>query len=552
MKPALLRLTRALALAPLLAPILSPILSPRAARADTLVVCTEASPDSLNAALSSANTSYDVSEQIGDRLVEMQPGGSALVPALAESWTVSEDGLRYTFKLRPNVAWQSSANFHPTRPMNADDVVFTFQRMFDHQGRWFRVGGSTYQVFQALIEPSLKSVTKTADDAVVFELKAPLAPLLSALSVQPFTIASAEYAAAMERAGTPEQLDLAPIGTGPFQLVQYQKDSLIRFRAFPGFWGRTTPDGVAGGVPDRAAKVDQLVFSITPDASVRFAKLRAGECQIARYPNPADLDAIRAVKGLGVVDSTIASISYLAFRTDLKPFDDVRVREALAISVDLDNLVKAVWQGSGTPTAALVPPALWGHDPNLRPRAHDPARAKALLAQAGYPDGFSTDLWAIPVARAYMPNGKRAAEMIQADWAKIGVKANIVSFEWGEYLRRLRLGEAKGPAMTGATWDYPDPSQLLVGLTCEALPTGRNAPHWCDRAFSDAVGQANLVTDQAARAALYRTAQARFFAEIPALQFADSRAFVALSDRVRGFHLHFLGGQPFGGVSLAP
>jgi dipeptide transport system substrate-binding protein len=350
----------------------------------------------------------------------------------------------------------------------------------------------------------------------------------------------------MDKAGTPEQLDLAPLGTGPFQLVQYQKDSLIRFRAFPGFWGKSVP-----GASDRAAKVDQLVFAITPDPSVRLAKLRADECQIARYPNPADIATMRATPHLTVAEGTIASLSYLAFRTDLKPFDDRRVREALAMAVDLDSLVKAVYQGSGTPAAALVPPSLWGHDAALKPRAYDPAKAKALLAEAGYPDGFSTDLWAIPVARAYMPNGRRAAEMIQADWAKIGVKANIVSFEWGEYLRRVRQGEAHGAAMTGATWDYPDPSQQMVNLTCAAVATGRNVPHWCDQAFSDAVMQANVVTDQARRAALYVEAQQRFFDEAPGLQFADARAFVGLRDDVRGFRLHFLGGQPFGGVSMA-
>jgi dipeptide transport system substrate-binding protein len=515
------------------------------ASADTLVVCSEASPDSLNAALSTANTSYDVSEQYGDRLVEMEVGGSTIVPALAESWTVSPDGLHYTFKLRHGVKWQSNAAFKPSRDLNADDVVFTFQRMLDHDGRWYRVGGGTYTVFQALIEPSLKSVTRTADDTVVFDLKTPLAPLLSALSVQPFTIASAEYAAALEKAGKPEQLDLVPIGTGPFQLVEYQKDSLIRFRAFPEFWGKG-----ADGVPDRSAKVDQLVFAITPDPSVRLAKLRANECQVARYPNPADLDTIKDTPGLSVADSTIASVSYLAFRTDMKPFDDKRVREALAIAIDLDHLVEAVYQGSGTPTAALVPPALWGHDADLKPRKPDPARAKTLLSDAGYPDGFTTELWAIPVARAYLPNGRRAAEMIQADWAKIGVKATIVGFEWGEYLRRVRLGEAHGAAMTGSTWDYPDPSQILLSLTCDAVPTGRNVPHWCDKAFSEAVMQANLVTDQSVRAALYRTAQERFFAEVPGLQFADARAFVAVRSNVRGFKLHFLGGQPFGGVGL--
>jgi dipeptide transport system substrate-binding protein len=515
------------------------------AEADTLVVCTEASPDSLSSALSTANTSFDVAEQYADRLVEMEIGGSKLVPALARSWDISEDGLRYTFRLRPGVRFQSNAAFKPSRDFNADDVVFSFNRMLDRTHRFNKVGGGNYPLFAALVEPGLKSVAKTDDMTVVFELKTPQAPLLSALSVQPFSIASAEYAAAMDKAGTPDQLDLNPIGTGPFQLVQYSKDSMVRFRAFAEFWGK------AGGMPERAAKVDSMVFAITPDAAVRLAKLRANECQVVRYPNPADVGAMKATPGVKVLENTIASVSYLAFKADKKPFDDRRVREALAVSIDLDNLVRAVYQGTGTPTAALVSAALWGHSDSLRPRPYDPARARALLAEAGLAGGFAIDLWATPVARAYMPNGRRAAEMIQADWAKIGVTARIVTFEWGEYLRRARNGEGDA-TMLGGTWDYPDPSQLTVGFTCAQIATGRNVGHWCSQVYSDLIDRAATVSDVAERTKLYVEAQQVFFDEVPSMLFAEARAFVATRDNVRGYKLHFFGGQPFGGVSLAP
>ncbi|OJY76305.1 MAG: ABC transporter substrate-binding protein [Rhodospirillales bacterium 70-18] len=517
-------------------------LAATAARADTLVVCTEASPDALNAALSTANTSFDVTEQIADRLVEMKVGGSEVVPGLAESWTISPDGLRYTFKLRHGVKWQSNAAFKPTRDFNADDVVFSFNRMLDKENPYYKVGGGNYPMFAALVQPNLKSVTKTGADTVVFELKSPLAPLLSTLSVQPFSISSAEYADAMLKKGTPDQLDLNPVGTGPFQLVQYQKDSLIRFRAFKQSW-------VVKGMPERAPRVDNLVFSITRDPSVRFARLQANECQVARYPNPADVPAMRKAKGVKLAESTIASVSYLALRTDKKPFDDVRVRRALAMAIDLKSLVDAVYQGTGTPAAALVSPALWSHNDSLKPRAYDPAGAKKLLAEAGYADGFSTDLWYIPVARAYMPNGQRAAEMIQADWAKIGVKAKLVTFEWGEYLRRVRLGEPD-VAMSGGTWDYPDPSQMMLGLTCEMVNAGRNVPHWCNKEFSALVQKANVVTDPKERAKLYYDAQQVFYDQVPGINFADARAYVGMRDTVQGFKLHFFGGQPFGGVSL--
>ncbi len=512
--------------------------------AGTLVVCTEASPDALNAQLSTANTSFDVAEQTSDRLIEMQTGGSALVPALAESWTISDDGLRYTFKLRHGVKWQSNAEFTPTRDFNADDVVFSFRRMSDPNDPFYKSAGGTFPMYEDLLANPLKSVTKTADDTVVFELNHPFSPLLSTLTVQAMSIVSADYAAALQKSGKLGDLDSNPIGNGPFHMTQYQKDAVVRFRAFPDFWG------IKAG-SDRAPKVDNLIFSVTPDPSVRFAKLRTNECQIARYPNPADLPAMRTSADLRVQDATIAALDYIRFKVDKPPLNDRRVRLALAEAIDLDDLVKAVYQGSGTPTAAMVPPALWGHDGALSPRKYDPDDAKRLLTEAGLPNGFKIDLWAIPVVRAYMPNGRRAAEMIQADWAKIGVQANIVTYEWGEYLKRARQGEGD-VVMLGGTWDYPDPSEIMLGFTCEAIRSGGNSGHWCNRTYSDAVNRANLATDLKERGKLYVTAQDAWEDDVAGMLFADVKASVALRKNVEGFKLHFLGGQPFGGVSVGP
>lgn len=518
-------------------------LSAEAQAAGTLVVCTEASPDALNAQLSTANTSFDVTEQTSDRLVEMETGSSKIVPGLAESWTVSEDGLRYTFKLRHGVKWQSNAGFKPSRDFNADDVVFSFRRMTDEQNPFYKVANGSFPMFTGLLGEPFKSISKTADDTVVFELKHPFAPFLSTLTVQSMSILSAEYAAQLEKAGTVSDIDSKPIGTGPFALVQYQKDALVRFRAFPEFWGNKTGS-------DRAAKVDNLIFTIAPDASVRLAKLQANECQIARYPNPADLPTARSNRDLVVQDSTISAINYIRFQISKPPLNNKRVREALAEAIDLDNLVKVVYQDTGKPTAAMIPPTLWGHNASVAPRKYDPQAARKLLAEAGFPNGFSLDLWAIPVVRSYMPNGRRAAEMIQANWADIGVKANIVSYEWGEYIKRARRGEGDA-VMLGGTWDYPDPSQQMLGFTCEAIkPGGSNYSNWCNKAYSDAVNKANLVTDQGKRAELYIAAQQAFHDDVPAVLFADVKASVIARKTVSGFKLHSLGGQPFGGVSV--
>jgi dipeptide transport system substrate-binding protein len=504
------------------------------AKADTLTICTEASPDALNAQLSS--TSFDVSEQVADRLVEMEPGGSEIVPSLAEAWQVSPDGLTYTFKLRKGVRFHSNRRFAPTREMNADDVVFSFRRMFDQSNPFFKSADGKFPEFLDLLQPSLQAVEKTDDRTVVFRLKSPLAPLLPTLSIQPFSILSEEYAARLTQLGRVADLDTELIGTGPFSFVRYDKDLSVRFHAFHGFWG----------APDRAAKVDSLVFAITPDASVRDAKVRANECQVARYPNLNDLTQLRADPNVQVQEVGMAATNYIYFNLDRKPFGDLRVRQAMAMAIDYDALASIAFHGA-IPAASLVPPALWGHNPALKPYRHDPQGAKKLLAEAGYPDGFTTDLWTIPVVRPYMPNGKRVAEMIQYDWEKIGVRARIVMYEWGEYLKRIRDGEAN-VAMLGDFWDYPDPSEVMLEFVCTSPD---NSPRFCNRSYDDLMRRANLVTDQAERARLYQKAQQIIYDNIPLVRLADMATFAAVRREVKGLRLQALGSQRYGGVSLA-
>ncbi|HEX5325847.1 MAG TPA: ABC transporter substrate-binding protein [Acetobacteraceae bacterium] len=521
-----------------LALLAAAFLTPRPVQADTLVVCTEASPDFLNPQLST--TSFDVGEQVFDRLLEIRTGGPELIPALAQSWTISPDGLIYTFELRHGVHWQSNARFTPTRTMNAEDVVFSFRRMFDKSDPFYQSADGNFPEFTDLLEANLAAVEQTSEDTVVFRLRKPSAPFLAALSMGAFPILSAEYAAHLKAAGRPRDLDRELIGTGPFSFVHYQKDAVVRLRAFPQFWGRT------GGQPDRAAKVNDLVFAITPNPSVRYAKLRTDECQIARYPNPADFPAMRANLDIRLLQAGIAATNYIYFDTAKQPFDDKRVRRALAMAIDMPNLIRAVFQGSGTSAAALVPVALWGHDPTLQPYSHDPTAAKDLLTEAGYPSGFATELWAMPVVRPYMPNARRAAEMIQSDWAKIGVQAKIVTYEWGEYLKRIRDGDSPA-GILGDIWDYPDPSEVMLEFVCGSAA---NAARFCNRDYDKAVQRANIVTDRAERTRLYQQAQRIIYDDVPLVRLADVNAYVAVRRTVTGFTPHFLGPQPYGGVSL--
>ncbi|MBL8701178.1 MAG: ABC transporter substrate-binding protein [Alphaproteobacteria bacterium] len=517
-----------------------------AVSAATLAVCTEASPDFLNPQFTGSQTSFDVAAQIFNRLVELDRGSSTVSPALAESWSVSPDGTAYTFKLRRGVKWHSNAVFKPSRDFNADDVVFTFDRMRDPAHPFHAVNGTNYQLFQSLgLAKNLKAVERLDDHTVRFVLERPEAALLGALSVEPFSIHSAEYGAAMLKANTPDRVDLQPIGTGPFQLVAYQKDAVVRYRAFPEHWAK------AAGLADRTALVDQLVFVITPDPAVRYAKLKAGECHVMRYPNPADIKAMMADKDIDMKQTSAIDYGFLAFNSQKKPFDDKRVREAIASAINRDAILQAVFQGvTGTLANTLVPPNLWGHNPNVKPFVYDPARAKQLLAEAGLAGGFKTVLWALPVTRGYMPNGRRAAELIQADLAAVGIQAEITTFEWGEYLRRARAGEHE-IGMFGYIYDYADPGQILTsGWTCAGAVGGNNRTRWCNKEFSDLIDAANRITDQAERTKLYHRIQELFREDVPALTIANSVTFTPTRKEVAGYKPHVFGGQPYFGVDV--
>ena len=241
------------------------------------------------------------------------------MPGLAESWDVSDDGLT-----SPSICARASSSipskgFKPTRDFNADDVLFSFNRQWKEDNPYHKVSGGAYDYFNDMGMPDLlKSIDKVDDYTVKFTLTRPEAPFLANLAMDFATILSAEYADAMLKAGTPEQVDQVPVGTGPFDFVAYQKDAVIRYKAFPDYWG---------GAP----KIDDLVFAITKDATARWAKLQKGECQVMPYPNPADLEAIGKDPNVNLMQQAGLNIGYLAFNVTKKPFDDKRVRLAITM-----------------------------------------------------------------------------------------------------------------------------------------------------------------------------------------------------------------------------
>jgi len=517
------------------------LLAATPAAAKTLVFCSEGSPENFYPAVNTTGTSFDGSEPIYNRIVEFERGGTKVVPGLAEKWTISDDGTVYTFNLRKGVKWHStSRSFKPTRDFNADDVLFSIDRQWKEDNPYFKVTSPNHSYFGDMGMPKLlKSVEKVDDYTIKITLNEPEAPFLADLAMPFAAIQSKEYADAMLKAGTPEKIDQDPIGTGPFSLVQYQKDAVIRYKAFPEYWGGK-------------AKIDDLVYSITPDPAVRWAKVQKAECHLMPYPNPADLDTIRKDANVTLMEQPGLNVGYLAFQTTKKPFDDVRVRKAISMAINKQAIIDAVYLSSGVAAKNPIPPTMWSYNDAVKDDPYDPAAAKKLLAEAGFPNGLETDLWAMPVQRPYNPNAKRIAELMQADLAKIGVKAEIKSFEWGEYRKRLQAGEHQ-MGMLGWTGDNGDPDNFLhslLGCASGQSASGANIAKFCNKQFDDLVIKAKRTSDQAARTKLYEQAQVVFKEQAPWFTIAHAVQLKPVRKEVIDFKLSPFGRHSFYGVDI--
>jgi dipeptide transport system substrate-binding protein len=237
--------------------------------------------------------------------------------------------------------------------------------------------------------------------------------------------------------------------------------------------------------------------------------------------------------------------------TTRPPFDDVRVRRAANMAIDKQAIIEAVYQGAGAVAKNPIPPTLWSYNDEIEDYPYDPAAAQQLMIEAGLGEGFDTDLWYLPVSRPYNPNGERVAEMIQADLAKIGIRATLTTEEWSLYRAKLQAGETS-MALYGWTGDNGDPDNFLhILLGCiAARPGGNNIAKWCDPEYDRLVTEAKLVTDRAKREELYRQAQVIFHDQAPWVPLAHSVVFMATRANVTGFKMDPLGRHPFEGVDL--
>ena len=459
--------------------------------------------------------SFKVCDNIYDTLIQYKDESTDIEPALATSWESSEDGLIWTFNLRRGVT------FHDGTPFNAEAVLFSLNRQHDETHPFYKVGGSyIYWVATGLSE-IVDKIIAVDDFTVQIHLKTAYAPFIYTIAITPFSIISPT---ALQKWG--EDFTNNPVGTGPFKFVRWDRNDKVVLEANDDYWG---------GRPS----LDRVIFQSVPDNSVRLIKLQEGSLHAMEFPNPDDLQQIRDDAMLELIAQPGTNIGYLAMNMDKKPFDNLKVRLAINHAINKTEIIEHLYQGMGIPAKNPIPPTLWSYDDTIEDYAYDPKLAKQLLTEAGYPNGFETTLWALPVPRPYIPDGRALAEVLQSELRNIGVETKILTFDWGTYLDKVTHGE-HDMAMLGWSADLGDPDNFLYFLLSKSStekPAGNIAFYRSD-AMQDVLERARASNDRDTRVSLYQEAQAIFHKDIPWVPLAHAKQILVINKKVKNLKLH--------------
>ena len=538
------------------------MLKPIGALAQTLVYCAEAGPDYFNPQMSVSGAAFDASNLLYSRLLDWSEDGKTLAPALAKSWSLSKDQKTYTFHLRKNVWFypreidkgknkrksrgkaketnreKNRGKFKPSRPLNADDVLFSFQRQRDKNHPFHSVNGGAYKFFYSLnLQNKIQAIKKKGDYTVEFTLEKPLGLFPSLMAMEFAVIHSKEYADFLLQAGQAEKIDFEPVGTGPFILEKYVKGSLIRYKRNENYY-------------DGPAKLEKIVFSITPDPNVRFQKLKTGECHWSAKPQPSDIPLMRKHKNIRVLEGdNYYNISYLAMNTRKPPLNNPNIRKAIAHALNRKLYITAIHFGMADLLNSPVPKGLWGHHSKIRVPEYNPEKAKAILKAEGFEKGFKLKLWTLPISRPYNPNGKKMGELMQADLKKVNIEAQLVTYDWPAYLSKSSAGEHELIQM-GWSADIPEPSNFLqILLSCESIAGGSNLSRYCNKGYDRLIKKAMAKAGKQG-SPLYQQAQDIFIQDLPFIPLAQARKVIAISKKVKGYRVKPFGSERFYHISL--
>ncbi len=459
----------------------------------------QADPVGLDPHITNATSSRNLLENTYDTLVRFDSTLQVL-PGLAESWEASEDGLSWTFHLRPGV------NFHDGTPLKASDVAFSINRIKDPA-----VASPRADDF-AVVE----SIDVPDDLTVVLHLSQPFSPLLAKLAATLNVIVSQ---ATVEANG---DLQNVVNGTGAFEMVEYLPQTRMVFKRNPNWWG---VDDAGNQLP----YLDGFTAFFYPDATARTTAVQTGSVDWIEYVPAPSIAALNADRNVEVVGGLSANFRSLYLNVEVPPFDNVLVRQALSYAIDEQAVVDlALFGTGGVPATGTTIPASNYYGVHDSPYVgQDLEKARELLAEAGFPKGFTFDLY---VTSTY--DFLRApAEIIQSDLAQIGVTANIVAEDWSIYLPKVMAGEFAVTLLGESGQSDPDDFLYSVFYT----DNGGNLSHFSDATLDELLERGRVVSDVEERRAIYQEAQELIFQLAPHVFLFHSAQYEAVRPNVHGY-----------------
>ncbi|MDR0805830.1 MAG: peptide ABC transporter substrate-binding protein SapA [Enterobacteriaceae bacterium] len=505
-------------------------------RQSGFVYCVSGVVDSFNPQIANGGVLVDtIAVQLYNRLLDVDPDNYRLIPELAERWESLNGGSTYRFYLRKNVPFQSTEWFTPTRMMNADDVVFSFSRIFNQESPYHSVNGGHYPYFDSMqFSDAVKSIAKIDDYTVEIQLYQPDASFLWHLATHYAPVLSAEYARNLTQRGMQELIDRQPVGTGPFLLKEFRAGQFIRLYRNENYW--------RGMV-----KMPQVVIDLGAGGTGRLSKLLTGECDVLAYPAASQLSILRNDPRLRISLRMGMNVAYLAFNTSKAPLNDVRVRQAISLAINNQRLMQSVYYGTAETAASILPRTSWAYDNDAKITEYNVEQARQLLQQAGITK-LRLHLWVPTASRSYNPSPVKMAELIQADLAQLNIKVTIVPIE-GRIQETHLSDEDHDLTLTGWATDSNDPDSFFRPLlSCAGIDSHTNYAHWCnpefDRLLTDGVVTQELVN----RINIYQHAQQILAQELPVLPLASSLRIQAYRHDIKGLVLSPLGNVSFAGV----
>lgn len=448
----------------------------------TLVIGIAADPTVLDPEAVANNTSGFIMSTVFDSLLKYKSGTTEVAPGVAQSWDISSDGLTYTFHLKPGI------KFSDGTPLDAKAVVWNIDRVLNKQNPQFYENDGPVEGFVSFTYGDVTSYRAVDDATVEIKLKQPNAPMLNSLAMVWNGLVSPAAAAKMGK-----EIRVHPVGSGPFVFREWRQRDQVILDANPNYWG---------GKP----KVDHLIFKEYPEAQAAVLALKRGEIQILGDVSTQSIPAIKSDANLELVTQPGLAISGVAITNDVKPFDDVRVRQALNYAVDKEAINKALYQGLAVTMTSPIPPAQWSFDKSLKGYPFDPDKARALLAEAGVKD-LKVELLAYNSPRGYNPAGPDLAVAVSGYLKKVGIEADVRRMETGAMLSSVRSGKYQGIFLSGWSGDNGDPDNFIGELWGEKNIPVMNTSHHRNPELERVLAEALKISDVAKRTELYQRAQ---------------------------------------------